>query len=58
MRLESGDEVIVVRDCTTGMESSETQSTLSQTRGAILFLEIFGQYPVASDEIIAGLPLA
>jgi hypothetical protein len=58
MRLESGYEVIVVRDCTTGMESSETQSTPSQTRGAMLFLEIFGQYPVASEEIIVGLPRA
>lgn len=51
-----GYEVILVRDCTTGMESAETQGTLSQTRGAILFLEMFGQYSVASDELIAGLP--
>lgn len=55
---QRGYEVIVVRDCTTGMESSETQATLSQTRGAILFLEMFGQYSVASDDIIAGLPRA
>lgn len=53
---ERGYEVILVRDCTTGMESPETQPTLGQTRGAILLLEMFGQYSVASDEIIAGLP--
>lgn len=50
-----GYEVIVVRDATTGMESSETHATLSQTQGAILFLEMFGQYSIASNEIIAGL---
>ncbi|AGA31258.1 cysteine hydrolase family protein [Singulisphaera acidiphila] len=55
---QRGYEVIVVRDCTTGMESSETQSALSQTRGAILFLEMFGNTSVTSDEIIAGLPQA
>lgn len=54
----SGYEVILVRDCTAGMESCETQPTLSQTRNAILLLEMFGQYSVASDEIIAGLPHA
>ncbi|MCI0625842.1 MAG: isochorismatase family protein [Acidobacteria bacterium] len=52
---ERGYEIILVRDCTTGMESRETQPTLSQTRGAILLLEMFGQYSVASDEVIAGL---
>ena len=51
-----GYEVILVRDCTTGMESPESQPTLAQTKGAILFLEMFGQYSVASKEIIAGLP--
>ena len=50
-----GYEIIIIRDCTTGMETAETQSTLGQTRGAILFLEMFGQYSVCSDEIIAGL---
>ncbi|MDB5390151.1 MAG: nicotinamidase-like amidase [Planctomycetaceae bacterium] len=50
-----GYEVILVRDCTTGMESRETQPTLSQTNGAILLLEMFGQYTVTSDEVRAGL---
>lgn len=49
-----GYQVILVRDCTTGMESAETQPTLAQTHGAILLLEMFGQYSIASDEIIAG----
>lgn len=50
-----GYEVILVRDCTTGMESKETQPTLAQTNGAILLLEMFGQYSVTSGEVIAGL---
>lgn len=50
-----GYEVILVRDCTTGMESFETTDELWQTRGAILFLEMFGKYSVASEELIAGL---
>lgn len=53
-----GYEAILVRDCTTGMESRETQPTLGQTHGAILLLEMFGQYSVASDELMAGLPRA
>lgn len=51
-----GYEVILVRDCTTGMESPESQPTLAQTKGATLFLEMFGQYSVSSKEVIAGLP--
>jgi len=50
-----GYEVVLVRDCTTGMESRESQAALSQTHGAILFLEMFGQYTVTSDELCAGL---
>ncbi len=49
-----GYEIVLVRDCTTGMESKETQPTLSQTTGATLLLEMFGQYSIASDEIISG----
>ncbi len=49
-----GYQVILVRDCTTGMESAETQPSLSQTRGAILLLEMFGQYTVSSGEIMEG----
>ena len=52
-----GYSVVVVRDCTTGMESKETQPTLSQTNGAILFLEMFGQYSVTSDDILSRLPV-
>lgn len=49
-----GYEVILVRDCTTGMESRQSQPTLSQTNGAILFLEMFGQYTVTSEDIRNG----
>jgi nicotinamidase-related amidase len=49
-----GYEVILVRDCTTGMESPETHATLAQTKNAILQLEMFGQYSVASEEIMNG----
>ncbi len=51
---EKGYQVLIVRDCTTGMETRETQETLSQTTGSILHLEMFGQYSVSSDEMIAG----
>jgi len=50
-----GYEIIIVRDCTTGMESFETHDELWQTRGAILFLEMFGKYSVTSEDLIAGL---
>lgn len=49
-----GYQVSVIRDCTTGMESRETQAGLLQTNGALLFFEMFGQYTVSSDEMIAG----
>jgi len=51
-----GYEVIILRDCTTGMESAETQPELRQTRGAILFLEMFGKYSTTSGDLVAGLP--
>ena len=51
-----GYEIIMVRDCTTGMESFETHDELWQTRGAILILEMFGKYSISSKELIAGLP--
>lgn len=50
-----GYQVVMVRDCTTGMESKDTQPTLSQTNGAILLLEMFGQYSITSNEVINGL---
>lgn len=49
-----GYQVILVRDCTTGMESAETQPTLGQTKNAVLLLEMFGQYSILSDEVIHG----
>ena len=51
-----GYEIIMLRDCTTGMESFETYEELWQTRGAILILEMFGKYSLTSDELIAALP--
>lgn len=56
MSNDRGYETILIRDCTTGMESRYTQASLSQTEGAILFFEMFGQYAVTSDDIINGLP--
>jgi nicotinamidase-related amidase len=49
-----GYKVIVIRDCTTGMESGETHNTLSQTNSAILFLEMFGHFSVTSEDIKSG----
>lgn len=49
-----GYAVTLLRDCTTGMETKETQAQLLQTNGAILLLEMFGQYSVTSDELIKG----
>lgn len=50
-----GYEVIIIRDCTTGMESFESQATLAQTNGAILFLEMFGKYSLTSEDIRSAL---
>ncbi|MEE2659229.1 MAG: isochorismatase family protein [Candidatus Latescibacterota bacterium] len=50
-----GYAVLIVRDCTTGMESRQTHAELRQTRGAIEFLEMFGKYSVESTEVISGL---
>lgn len=49
-----GYESIVIRDCTTGMESADTHESLAQTRNAILFFEMFGHYSVTSDEMVQG----
>jgi len=54
---ERGYEVIIIRDCGTGMESFETHNELWQTRGAILFLEMFGKYSISSEELISALVL-
>ncbi len=49
-----GYSVSLIRDCTTGMESKETQAGLLQTNGAILLLEMFGQYSITSDQVLNG----
>ncbi len=49
-----GYSVTLLRDCTTGMETKETQAELLQTNGAILLLEMFGQYSITSNEILKG----
>jgi hypothetical protein len=40
------------------MESFETQAELWQTRGTILFLEMFGRYSVLSDDLIKELKIS
>ncbi len=46
---------IVVRDCTTAMESYRSLPTLGQTHAAIEKIEMFLGYSVTSDEMIRGL---
>ena len=53
---DRGYDTVLIRDCTTGMESKSTQAAMSQTNGAILFFEMGGQYSITSDEVMAGLP--
>jgi nicotinamidase-related amidase len=53
---DRGYEVILLRDCTTGMESCDTTDGLWQTRGAVLFLEMNRRYSLLSEEFMAGLP--
>lgn len=50
-----GYEILILRDCTTGMESFETCDALGQTTGAIQFLEMFGKGSITSEELISGL---
>lgn len=52
---DRGYKIILVRDCTTGMESKDTQATLAQTNGTILNLEMFGCFTVTSEELTEGL---
>jgi nicotinamidase-related amidase len=52
---DRGYRVILVRDCTTGMESKDTQATLAQTNGTILNLEMFACFTVTSDELVRGI---
>ncbi len=53
-----GYAVILVRDCTTGMETHETKDGLVCTRGQIASLEQFGVYTVTSEQMRAGLAAA
>lgn len=50
-----GYEIVLLSDCTTGMESCETHGELWQTRSAILSLEMFGKYSITSQQLLAGL---
>ena len=50
-----GYNVILVRDCTTGMETHETKADLVCTRGAIAGLEQFSAYTVTSEELTKAL---
>ncbi len=52
---DRGYEVIMIRDCTTGMESYDSQSQMLQTTGTILFLEMFRATSITSEEIIGSL---
>ena len=54
---DKGYRIILIRDCTTGMESKDTLATLTQTKSTILNLEMFGCFTVESDEVISGLTL-
>ncbi len=51
-----GYEVVLLRDCTTGMESPQSRPNMAQTRGAVLLLEMFGKYSLTSEELLEGLP--
>ena len=50
-----GYEVVLVRDCTTGMETCETVGELICTRGQIATLEQFGIYTVTSEQLTKAL---
>ena len=50
-----GYDVVLVRDCTTGMETHETKEGLICTRGQIASLEQFGVYTITSGEIVEAL---
>ncbi|HUX94247.1 MAG TPA: isochorismatase family protein [Bacteroidales bacterium] len=52
---DRGYKIILVRDCTTGMESKDTQATLAQTNSTILNLEMFGCFTVTSEDLIDGI---
>jgi nicotinamidase-related amidase len=55
---QRGYEVLLVRDCTTGMETHETTKELICTRGQIASLEQFGAYTVTSAQVVEALGAA
>ena len=53
--LRRGYHVILLRDCTNGMETHETRDEKLSMRGTIAFLEQTGIYTLTGDEVIAAL---
>ncbi len=49
-----GYKVILVRDCTTGMESFESVENLDQTKAAILHLEMTQRFSITASEVTEG----
>jgi nicotinamidase-related amidase len=50
-----GYHAILVRDCTTGMETHETKAQMMCTLGTIATLEQFGAFTVTSEELMDAL---
>lgn len=50
-----GYNCILLRDATTGMETAETLPTMACTKGIIATLEQFGNFTVATDELVQSL---
>ena len=46
---------VLLRDCTTGIETHETQRDMTCTRGAIATCEMTGTYSMTGDELIQAL---
>ena len=44
-----------LRDCTTGIETHETQRDMTCTHGAIATCEMIGTYSMTGDELIEAL---
>jgi len=53
-----GYHIILVRDCTTGMETAETLEDMACTRGTICSVEQFHGFTVESGELIKALESA
>ena len=52
---DRGYSVILLRDCTTGMETHETLADLACTRGVIATIEQLGAYTMTSRQLIDAL---